>query len=89
MSNGRSIKARPNGRFIKAFAFFYEGISSQVARHPDLGRGLQVLYYLAQSVCHQKRAQWPFCQGQVQWPFYQGLRRFIEAEAAKLPNIQI
>ena len=85
MSNGRSIKARPNGRFIKAFAFFYEGRSSQVARHPDLSRGLQVLYYLAQSVCHQKRAQWPFCQSQVQWPKY---KAFAVLSRQKQPSGQ-
>ena len=52
---------------------------------PFLSRGLQVLYYLAQSVCHQKRAQWPFCQGQVQWPKY---KAFAVLSRQKQPSGQ-
>ena len=51
---------------------FYQGRSSQVARHPDFGRGLQgraiSLSAAGPSYFQQKQVQWPFYQREAQWP---------------------
>ena len=83
-------KGRPNSRFIKAMSKavvsrpwpFYQGRSSQVARHPDLSRGLQVPYEPSQSVYQhpgqatKSEPNGRFIKASVAvlsrpWPFYQ------------------
>ena len=46
----RFIKARPNDSFITRACPFYQGRSSQMARHPDLSCALQTLHYPTQAV---------------------------------------
>ena len=87
--NGSFIKARSNGSFIKAVAVL-SGRSSQVARHPDFGRGLQSPYYPAQSV-YQRPGQAIFSKSRANGRFINARPngRFIKAEATGWPDLQI
>ena len=78
-SNNSFIKAMSNGIFIWPF---YEGRSSQVARHPDFGRGLQSPYYPAQSV-YQRPGQAIFSKSRSNSSFIKARSngRFIKALA--------
>ena len=69
---------------------FYQGRSSQVARHPDFGRGLQSLYYPAQSV-YQRPGQAIFSKSRANGRFINARPngRFIKAEATGWPDLQI
>ena len=69
---------------------FYQGRSSQVARHPDFGRGLQSPYYPAQSV-YQRPGQAIFSKSRPNCRFINARPngRFIKAEATGWPDLQI
>ena len=72
-----AVLSRPCPRAVLSRPWqFYQGRSSQMAKHPK--------FHIT-----PERAQWLFCPGQVQWPFYQGLCSFIQAEAAKLPHLDL
>ena len=69
---------------------FYQGRSSQVARHPDFGRGLQSPYYPAQSV-YQRPGQAIFSKSRANGRFINTRPngRYIKAEATGWPDLQI
>ena len=79
--NSSFIKARSNGRFIKALAVLsrQKQPSGQTSRfQPRIASSILSftisLSAAGQSHFQQKPAQWPFYQGRpARWPFYQGL----------------